>query len=183
MYNELFIAWQREIAEVALGDLPSDFYTRIAAYLKKIKEENQNQDKRSVKVTLLGHEAQNVKRMLEELLSERYKKIFKIISKNQKVPLELLTVEEAKMSESFLTSVEIYQDFCEELLQGQIVSQDNSEVSNKRVSLRFTNSIPAVIGADMKTYGPFMVEDVASLPVENAKILVKQGLAVVVEAL
>jgi len=33
----------------------------------------------------------------------------------------------------------------------------------------------------MKTYGPFMVEDVASVPLENAKILVKQGLAEVVE--
>ena len=33
----------------------------------------------------------------------------------------------------------------------------------------------------MKSYGPFVVEDVASLPVENAKILVKQGLAVPVE--
>ena len=33
----------------------------------------------------------------------------------------------------------------------------------------------------MKTYGPFIVEDVASLPVENARILVKQGLAVLVE--
>jgi DNA replication initiation complex subunit (GINS family) len=29
----------------------------------------------------------------------------------------------------------------------------------------------------MATFGPFKVEDVASLPLENAKILVKQGLA------
>jgi DNA replication initiation complex subunit (GINS family) len=34
----------------------------------------------------------------------------------------------------------------------------------------------------MKTYGPFKPEDVASLPQENAKILVKQGVAVEVEA-
>jgi DNA replication initiation complex subunit (GINS family) len=34
----------------------------------------------------------------------------------------------------------------------------------------------------MKTYGPFLVEDVASVPVENAKILIKQGLAELVEA-
>ena len=42
-------------------------------------------------------------------------------------------------------------------------------------------AVPSIIGADMKTYGPFLVEDVASVPVENAKILVKQGLAVLVE--
>jgi DNA replication initiation complex subunit (GINS family) len=33
----------------------------------------------------------------------------------------------------------------------------------------------------MKTYGPFMVEDVASVPVENARILIKQGLAEMVD--
>ena len=56
-----------------------------------------------------------------------------------------------------------------------------AEVSHKRVTLRFAKNIPAIIGLDMKTYGPFKVEDVASLPVENAKMLVKQGLAVLVE--
>ena len=33
----------------------------------------------------------------------------------------------------------------------------------------------------MDTYGPFKAEDIASLPVENAKILSKQGLAELVE--
>ena len=47
--------------------------------------------------------------------------------------------------------------------------------------LRFLKAIPSIIGADMKTYGPFAAEDVASVPADNAKILVKQGLAVVVD--
>jgi DNA replication initiation complex subunit (GINS family) len=55
------------------------------------------------------------------------------------------------------------------------------EKVHRRVVLRFVKPVPAVIGADMKTYGPFLVEDVASLPVENAKILVKQGFAQMVE--
>ena len=52
---------------------------------------------------------------------------------------------------------------------------------NKRVTLRFLKDIPAVVGADMKTYGPFLAEDVGSVPAENAKILVKRGLAEAVE--
>jgi DNA replication initiation complex subunit (GINS family) len=66
-------------------------------------------------------------------------------------------------------------------MQGQTVKLDTAEVSHNRMTLRFVKSIPAIMGGDMKTYGPFMVEDVASLPVENAKMLVKQGLAVLVE--
>jgi DNA replication initiation complex subunit (GINS family) len=34
----------------------------------------------------------------------------------------------------------------------------------------------------MKTYGPFEAEDVSSVPTENAKIFVRQGLAEKVEA-
>ena len=55
------------------------------------------------------------------------------------------------------------------------------EVAHNRVALRFIKNIPAIMGADMKSYGPFIVEDVASMPAENAKVLVKQGLAVPVE--
>ena len=61
------------------------------------------------------------------------------------------------------------------------VEAEKTEISHKRVTLRFSKNVPSVIGVDMKTYGPFAVEDIASLPIENAKILVKQGLAVLVE--
>ena len=136
--------------------------------------------------------------MLEELLRARYKKLLKTISQNTNVPSEFLTVEEAKMCESFVAFASAYQKFTNDLLQGQIsqtISQSNRwpnctcepkpkpnvEVAHKRVALRFIKNIPAIMGADMKSYGPFIVEDVASLPVENAKVLVKQGLAVPVE--
>jgi DNA replication factor GINS len=189
MYNELYAAWKREIDEASLGALPPDFYARIADYLKHIKEENMA-DQKSFKISLLSHEAQNVKRMLEELLWARYKKLVKTTTKLQKVPVELLTVEEAKMSETFANFAEAYQKFAKNLLQGESASiaqpvkvEAKSEVqgAHKQVTLRFSKSIPAIMGADMKSYGPFAAEDVASLPELNAKILVKQGLAVLVE--
>jgi DNA replication initiation complex subunit (GINS family) len=37
------------------------------------------------------------------------------------------------------------------------------------------------MGADMKSYGPYAPEDVASLPELNARILIKQGLATLIE--
>ena len=187
MYNELYAAWRKEIEDSSLGGLPPDFYARIADYLKRINEESGMLDKKSVKVNLLDREAQNVKRMLDELLWARYKKLVKTITQNHTLPSSLLTVEETKMCESFVTFSGAYRKFAEGLIQGQTFKMDaptvkvEAEVSHKRVTLRFTKSTPAIIGLDMKTYGPFMVEDVASLPVENAKIFVKQGLAVLVE--
>jgi DNA replication initiation complex subunit (GINS family) len=207
MYNELYVAWKREIDYPSLGGLPRDFYVKLADYLKRIKEENLL-DNKSVKVNLLGHEAQNVFRMLEELLDIRYKKMLKTITDNQNLPSDLLTVEEAKMSESFMAFTEAYRKFTQDLLQGKMQIPENpivaqfqtksesqtqvpvspiivkviNEPAHKRALLRFIKNIPGIIGSDMKTYGPFIAEDLASLPVENAKMLVKQGLAVLVEA-
>jgi DNA replication initiation complex subunit (GINS family) len=194
LYNELYAAWRREIDDSSLGGLPPDFYIKIAEYLRRIGEESKQLEKKSIKVNLLEHESENATRMLEELLRIRYRKIIKAVTKNQKTPSELLTVEEAKMAESFMTFSDAYQKFSKDLMQGKPTKSEvedkspkifkvevvanPSEASNKRVTLRFIKGIPAIMGADMKSYGPFVPEDVASLPADNAKMLVKQGLAV-----
>jgi len=189
MYNELYIAWRGEVNESSLGKLTPDFYIKIADYLKRLKTEKTIPDKKSMKSSLLDHESKNVTLMLEELLSIRYRKLLETISKNQTLPSELLTIEEARMCESFISFASVYQNFSRELLQEQSVQTSPqptvappiAPAAHKRAILRFAKAIPAIIGADMKPYGPFKVEDVASLPVENAKVLIKQGLAVLVE--
>jgi DNA replication factor GINS len=194
MYNELYTAWQREIDDPTLGALQLDFYAKIAEYLQRIKTEDKVLDKKSVKMNLLEHEALNFERMLKELLGARYKKIIKTVTKNQKLPSELLTAEEARMCETFADFTKAYQNFADDLMQGQIkqiAESDRAPIKvvvktetapvPKRSTIRFLKSIPAIMGADMKSYGPFVAEDVASLPPQNAQILVKQGLAVLVE--
>jgi DNA replication initiation complex subunit (GINS family) len=184
VYDELYAAWRFELENAALGGLPSDFYARAADYLRSIKEETRLMDKKTVKSTLLEHELERVQCMLTELIWTRYKKLVALVSESKKLPSGLLADEEDSLCTGFLSFAESYQKFADKLLQEQISSTVSSQVPKaavknvrKRVALRFVKAVPAVIGSDMKTYGPFMVEDVASVPVENAKILVKQGLA------
>lgn len=207
MYDQLFAAWKREIDDPTLGGLEPDFYTKITEYLAHIREDKGAMDKKSVKVALLEHEARNVERMLQELLDMRYKKILKTIKRLHKAPIELLTTEEAKMAQNAVAFENNYEQFTknllggelkpitvtitepaavpiEQLLQPQTPKQEvktQAHVTHKRLTLRFVKNIPAIMGADMKSYGPFVAEDVASLPELNARILVKQGLAVLVE--
>jgi DNA replication factor GINS len=192
MYNELYSAWQREIDDPTLGGLPLDFYIKVSQYLKHIKEENKVLEKKTVKMSLLEHESVNVERMLKELLVSRYRKIIKTVTKTQKLPTELLTVEEGRMCETFADFTKSFHKFADELMQGQltvepiraVVKTETNAVAtqpHKRSTIRFLKNIPAIMGSDMKSYGPFVAEDVASLPPQNAQILVKQGLAVLVE--
>ncbi len=182
MYAELYAAWQRELESPELAVLPSDFYVRVADYLRRIKEENRMLDKKTVKAALLDREAKNAKRLARELVKMRYKKLVRLVALGQKVAPEVLTEEEAKLCAGVLPLADAYQKFAGALLQGQLLKINiDVEKAHTRTILRFTKEIPAIVGVDMKNYGPFVVEDVASLPIENAKILVKQGLAKMVE--
>ena len=184
MYSDLYAAWQREIDDAELQPLSADFYIRVADYVLKIKEETRMLDKKTVKATLLEKELLNVKRAIKQLTWMRYKKLIKLVNESRKLPLELLTTEETQLARGYLPLVENYRAFSKALLQGQtlkISMEKPVEKAHKRVTLRFLKATPAVIGRDMKTYGPFAPEDVASMPPENSKILVKQGFAIAVD--
>jgi DNA replication initiation complex subunit (GINS family) len=194
VYGELYAAWKREIENPALQPLPADFYAQVSDYVKRIKEETGLVDKKTLKGNLLEREMRNVNRIVKELLRARYRKLVRAIGETGKIPSDLLTSEEVKMCEDFLPFAEAYRRLIRNMMEGQTLTIKPVEVEqlgapieeplkrdSVRVVLRFLKAIPSIIGSDMKTYGPFATEDVASLPADNAKILVKQGLAVVVE--
>jgi len=171
-----------------LGSLPSDFYSRVAEYLRRIKEENKMTDKKNVRTNLLEHEMANAQHMAQDLLAARYRKMVKMLVAGVKVPVDSLTVEEAKLYNGIAPSAEAYGKFVAGIAEGHVVKIDvetatpsEPPVVRLRMTLRFLKPVPSIIGADMKSYGPFLVEDVASVPIENAKILIKQGLAKAVE--
>lgn len=180
MYDELYEIWKHELESLELRKLAPGFYSRIADYLRKIGEEGRMLDKRTVKAKLLKIEMRNVKRMLQELIRARYKKLIGKVARGEKVPLDVLTVEEEKIYTRASPLAEAYESFAKNLLRGHVL-EVGVEREHRRAVLRFLRDVTAIIGADMKVYGPFKVEDVASLPVENAKILIKQGLAEKVE--
>jgi DNA replication factor GINS len=51
-------------------------------------------------------------------------------------------------------------------------------IRSKQVLVRFLKPLESFVGVDMNKYGPFQQEDVASLPLENARSIVESGLAV-----
>ena len=183
MYDEVFAAWRFEVENAELGSLPADFYARVADYVRRIKEETRMLDKKTVKAGLLESEMERVQRMVGELVWVRYRKLLTLITEEQKVPSDLLAVEEASLCAGFLSFSEAYHGFVKRLLLGQVLEVGVAKAPRPqgRVALRFLKAIPAIVGVDMKIYGPFLAEDVGSVPVENAKGLVKRGLAEVVE--
>jgi DNA replication factor GINS len=180
MYAELSAVWKRELENAELEKLPPDFYSNLADYLKKLREESRMLDKRTVKASLLRKEMQNVRYMVKGLVETRYRKIVRKLSAGKEIPRDVLMPEEEKICLRVFSLAEAMRNFAKDILRGHLTDV-RVQNQHKRTVLRFLKDVPAIIGADMKAYGPFKVEDVASLPVENAKILVKQGLVEKVE--
>ncbi|MCS7115608.1 MAG: hypothetical protein RMJ15_06190 [Nitrososphaerota archaeon] len=177
MYEELYNVWKKEVASRELDELPRDFVSRIAEYLKKLAEEHRMLDKKTAKAHLLKIEEQNVKRMLSDLARIRYRKLVAKAADDIKLLASLTEVKEEDFLK-LLSLTESYQSFVKSTFKEPAA---NSKVSHKMVVLRFLGEIPEIVGLDMKIYGPYKPQDVASIPVENAKILIKQGLAEKVE--
>ena len=180
MYDELYEAWRKEKENIEVQPLPKDFFDRLAQYVKRLREEGRMLDEKTTRARLLLRESKNVKKMGGELIRLRYEKVLSRVMAGETVVREDLTDDEEKLLGVIAVSTESFQDFLKGVLSGRSLSVEVKERAKKRV-LRFLQEIPAIIGADMKTYGPFKPEDVASVPAENARVLVKQGLAVEVE--
>ena len=174
MYDELYEVWKKEKETLEIQRLPKSFYAKIADYIKRMKEENRMLDKKTTKAKLLDREFRNVKIMVGELFQIRYKKL------RENVARSALTEEEEKLCGEVLSLTEAYQAFSKDVLRGQLANIEKGAKHSMKV-LRFVQEIPALVGSDMKTYGPFGPEDVATLPPENARILIKQGIAIEVD--
>ena len=180
MYSELYEIWKNELDSDEVSRLPTDFYSKIVSYMNKLKEESRMLDRRTVKARLLRNEKRNAERMVLELIRTRYRKSVAKIVEGEKIPSGVLTAEEEKIYTGVSSLAETYESFAKGIMHGYIPRVD-VEQKQKRTVLRFLKDVPAIIGADMEAYGPFKVEDVASLPTENAKILVKQSLSEKIE--
>jgi DNA replication factor GINS len=176
MYEELYEIWRNELKKAELEDLPRDFYAKVADYLKRLKEETRMMDKKAMRTKLLFIEEQNVKRMIREIIQARRKKIIGKTITGGKISPSFLSGEEQNIYGKVLQFSENFQEFMKQFLEGRKPTT-TSEYASKMVVLKFLKDVPAIVGQDMKVYGPFKVEDVASLPSENAKILIRQGLA------
>lgn len=182
MYNELYEAWKKEkenLQEIQV--LPKDFYTRLAEYMEKIRKESRMLDKKTTKAHLMERELKNARKMVKELVELRYSKSIRETVKEKVVSRDALTREEEKLHSELAPLAESYQKLLKNMLRGKTSRVKKKKEKRKQMLVRFLQEVPAIIGSDMKTYGPFKAEDVATLPIENARILISQRAAVEVE--
>jgi DNA replication initiation complex subunit (GINS family) len=139
-----------------------------------LKETQRNLDQRSLKAILLDEETKRMERLVVELVDRRLAKIWRASQANVRPTAH---ASERWAQEELSTLARHYRKFKEDTVQG-IEPSNSPEKKKDKLLLRFVKDMPSIIGVDLKTHGPFMKEDIAVLPYENAESLLRQGTAV-----
>jgi DNA replication factor GINS len=178
LYNDLYKAWKSEKTSQEPQPLPNDFYRKTDAYLNGLEKENESIDDHTAKGRLTLKEKEVATRLLRELKETRLRKLLALARSGEPISDANLTDEERKLLKEFDESLQAFnQALRVETETAATAPKERAELS----VVRFLQDIPEIVGTDLKIYGPYKKEDVGSLPNQNAKALVKQGVAKEIE--
>lgn len=188
MYERLFKSWRKEDESPELSELSNGFWEEIKAHIKKVGGQVSKSEKGSIQRVISKQEIKNVHFMLNDLIRIRRRKLVQLISKGEPSSNKLSTTEKEIFEESKralegldqIGSSPTKSKTKEPKPKPLTTKSELKEKSSppKYFLIRFLSSLPAITGYDMKNYGPFKVEDIATLPSENARALIDKGVAV-----
>ncbi|MEM1725447.1 MAG: hypothetical protein QXW71_06770 [Thermoplasmata archaeon] len=186
-------AYTAEKSENKLSKLPNDFFKKVDSYLKTKEEIFKNTQDEKVK-----YELKNAKRMVDEIILLRLKKIIDavfIFLKSGSLPSNMLPKEE----ELFFKIIDLVKDLKKNLFESKEVTKTNE--SNKNLNLTENKNekktendeqkiekkekdmikvkvlieIPKFIGPDGNWYGPYEKGSIVELEKEIANFLIGTG--------
>lgn len=160
-----------------LLQLPSDFYSRVTSYARSLRRAY-NPSNSEVTNSLIDRQTRMIQDMVRRLTTLRARKALVQKSFSQLLPEERHV---CSLEDSFEQRLE---EFIGAVSSGQssFLELAHRNETNRNVVVRFVKPVTEVIGADLRRYGPFKPNDLASLPAANADILVANAEAVFVRS-
>jgi len=160
-------------------------------------------DMRSEKILKLSRSLQKIdEEFLFPVEQEYYKQLYSAFKGDSKTKKYLLASiennnnistksEERTQTKQDFEFQETNQDLITKLkpkipvLETKEITENNQLLKKNQneeyIVIRFTKNIPALVGKDLKIYGPFQKEDIARLPIQNASILIEENAATAIE--
>jgi len=119
-----------------------------------------------------------------------YIKTFPVLWNKPKLTILILKVQKHDEYSSLLTSEEQYileplikfnkrnLEIIKSIEEGNYNFLESlKDTQSKYTTVKFLNDTPSMVGNDLVKYGPFVKEEIATIPLENANILIKQNIA------
>ncbi len=173
MLEVLKRALDSEEDTAGLQKLPHDFYSKISTYTQRIRRST-GSNASEVANRLIARQVDMIDSMTWELLTVRTEKAIQ-----KHLSFELLPEERyvCSLQEKFAKRLAAFVEAVSAGKPSFIEFAQKSE-TERSVIVKFIKHVDELVGLDLRHYGPFEVEDIASLPAVNAEILIVGGNAV-----
>jgi len=167
---------EKELTNDTLASLDESIYVAVSERIKDLIMLERDASPDTAK--LVRKEITLLSALICELLATRLKKFFSNILKGLN-DTELLP-QEKYIVEPIYEAIRRVKELENAILYGHSshVKRFHNLRKQRYLLVKFKKSIDKFVGADLKTYGPFEREDVAVIPMENAKILIDKGFVV-----
>jgi len=155
---------REEMTEPKLSRIPEDFYQKAKNYLEQKKNIAEKKEDR-----LSEREIKNVERLLEDIFNRRETKMLNqaLITVRTNLPPQNLIEDEKEFFESAVNMLRTQRERVLSLLFKKTKLKQDFE------KIEFKDDVEEFVGIDLNKYGPFKKGDVADVPKENAKLLIK----------
>jgi len=194
-YNTLHNAWEKELKEEELQNIPDTLLHEMKDYITTLNRTPTDEDTLSGQLTRKEKEYAN--RMLRELTENRLRKIVTREAIGEPIDAQAMTPEEQRLHSNLRQLLAGYRqgadlpDVVQSPVEVKSVKSKPAPVKRKKpvpppvikpdevelIVVRFLQPIPAIMGIDMKAYGPFQPEELGTIPTQNAENLIKRGIA------
>ncbi len=188
-YEKLYAIWLKEIENKSLQGLPPRFYEELSRYINTLRKGLNNENLGRIESKIIESELKNAQFMIKDLCILRLEKILKsILRKDETVEVQLNPVEK-KYFKPLIDSLKNYFMFISNILEGKIIGEIEKELRSikidefkkEKIAVRILENLPAIVGTDMKVYGPFKKGDIVVLPSKNVETLIKRNKAKIIK--
>ena len=196
-YDHIKNAWEDEVENETLQDMADLRLSKMISYLSNVRLSlASTKADESLQADILTQEALNLEFMLEDLLALRRDKIMKSALTGRR-PTSDMTLAEEEFYNRVQRAFDAHSEFMKESLAGSAPSRAKSRTKKGRITkkqdeipveesdemdqivVKFLRPIDeAFMGLDEQTYGPFKKEDIATIPIANARRWLRDGTAV-----
>jgi len=180
MYDRLLEAFRKETESEGLQRLPEGLYEDVRSSLRELRRRAMDGSEGRIARDVLLLELDRMVEVSSRLVELRLRKMVRVGLHGEEPPEALIAEDEKPLLAAVMEVAEARDQLIASLTlmpSTEAPAKPPGAAEPPMLLIRFIKEVPPIVGADLRTYGPFRPEDVALLPAQNAEALIRQGAA------
>ena len=169
--NKLHHVVLRETESDTIQEINPDFYRNLSDFIGDLKKQEFDGVESKIKEAIINT-AIELTSLLINIRLDKISKLDNIDFKNlldeEKFILDAEEEQRERIEMILSATINGKSKFLESISQNH---------KTKTVVIRFLQEVDEIVGADLEKYGPFKIEDIATIPYENAQALIAKNIA------